>query len=135
VYPHSKYNPKWPSAKDISRERFYNYLGWLQLAAYECVFVHLWASGALDYHRSFFSEPGSSELSIKLTLYHLLHIVIVPYWRDFHFFFVHRGMHPWWNRRNGLLQGDIGAGTHTPLGALAFVPSPSWWNRRFPSGN
>eukprot|EP01046_Picozoa_sp_COSAG06_P024929 COSAG06_NODE_2062_length_7696_cov_1217.164407_8_plen_29_part_01 len=29
MYPHSKYNPKWPSAKDISRERFYNYLGWL----------------------------------------------------------------------------------------------------------
>jgi sterol desaturase/sphingolipid hydroxylase (fatty acid hydroxylase superfamily) len=104
-----KYNPKWPTADDVSRERFYNYCGWLQLAAYECIFVHLWASGTLDYHRSFFSEPGSTGLSLQLTLYHLLHIIIVPYWRDFHFFFVHRGMHPWWNRNNGLLQGDLGA--------------------------
>merc|ERR1719174_2092339 len=31
------------------------------------------------------------------------------YWRIIHFYFIHRGMHPWWNRSYGLQQGDIGA--------------------------
>jgi hypothetical protein len=29
--------------------------------------------------------------------------------RGVHFFFVHRGMHPWWNRKGGLVDGDVGA--------------------------
>jgi len=29
--------------------------------------------------------------------------------RGIHFFFVHRGMHPWFDRKGGLLQGDVGA--------------------------
>jgi hypothetical protein len=39
----------------------------------------------------------------------LLWTVTMLYWRIFHFWFIHRNMHPWWDRRNGLLQGDIGA--------------------------
>ena len=67
----------WPSARDVSRERFYNYLGWLQLAAYECVFVHLWASGELSYHRGFFTDEAG-EFSAQLTAYHVLQIILVP---------------------------------------------------------
>ena len=33
----------------------------------------------------------------------------VTYFRELHFYWCHRGMHPWWNRNNGLAQGDIGA--------------------------
>ena len=76
-----RYNPKWPSARDVSRERFYNYLGWLQLAAYECVFVHLWASGKLSYHRGFFTDEAGDEpggFSAQLTAYHVLQIILVP---------------------------------------------------------
>ena len=53
--PGSKYNPKWPSRQDISRERLYTYLGWLVAAGYECVFVHYWASGKLPFNRGFFT--------------------------------------------------------------------------------
>lgn len=35
--------------------------------------------------------------------------VTMLYWRIFHFWFIHRNMHPWFDRKNGLLQGDIGA--------------------------
>jgi hypothetical protein len=31
------------------------------------------------------------------------------YWRIAHFYFIHRAMHPWWHRSNGLRQGDVGA--------------------------
>merc|ERR1719198_1620571 len=33
----------------------------------------------------------------------------VTYWREIHFYWAHRGMHPWRDRKNGLLDGDIGA--------------------------
>lgn len=39
----------------------------------------------------------------------LLWTVTMLYWRIFHFWFIHRNMHPWWDRKNGLLQGDVGA--------------------------
>lgn len=107
--PGSKYNPKWPSQADVSREQLYSYLGWLQLSAYEAVFVYLWASGSLSYNKNFFADERTGELSAYVAAYHALHIVMVPYWRDFHFFFAHRLMHPWFDRKAGLLQGDIGA--------------------------
>ena len=53
--PGAKYNPKWPSQDDTRREKIYNYLGWIQCAAFECIFVHLWGSGALAYHDGFFT--------------------------------------------------------------------------------
>ena len=31
------------------------------------------------------------------------------HWRILHFWFIHRNMHPWWNRNNGLAQLDVGA--------------------------
>jgi hypothetical protein len=37
---------------------------------------------------------ADGSLSLALTAYHLLHLAIVPYWRDLHFFFAHRGVPP-----------------------------------------
>jgi sterol desaturase/sphingolipid hydroxylase (fatty acid hydroxylase superfamily) len=126
--PGAKYNPKWPTAKDISRERFYNYLGWLQCAAYEVVLVHLWASGALGYCSSFFRDEAGA-LDLQLTAYNVLHIALVPYWRDFHFYFAHRCMHPWWNRKNGLLQGDVGAFLYRHVHSLHHLShNPGPWS-------
>jgi cytochrome b involved in lipid metabolism len=31
------------------------------------------------------------------------------YWRIAHFYWIHRTMHPWWDRNNTLAQGDLGA--------------------------
>ena len=42
-----KSNPKWPSARDVSRERFYNYLGWLQKSA-----LRTWSAAARRRRRS-----------------------------------------------------------------------------------
>ena len=33
----------------------------------------------------------------------------VTFWREIHFYWVHRAMHPWFDLRKGLLDGDIGA--------------------------
>ena len=45
----------------------------------------------------------------RYTLGFIVWTVTMLYWRIFHFWFIHRNMHPWWNRKNGLAQGDIGA--------------------------
>ena len=44
-----------------------------------------------------------------LTGWFLLWTVSMLYWRIFHFWFIHRNMHPWWHMKHGLLQGDVGA--------------------------
>merc|ERR1712023_81864 len=47
----------------------------------------------------FWDTPGWSVFQLAL----------VVYWRDFHFFFVHRLMHPWFHYKLGLKDGDVGA--------------------------
>ena len=48
--------------------------------------MHLWASGRLEYMRDgFWSRPAFS----------VFQLLLVGYWRDFHFYFAHRVMHPW----------------------------------------
>merc|ERR1712050_473430 len=42
-------------------------------------------------------------------LYKVALLAFVTYWREIHFYFVHRGMHPWFARDRGLLDGDVGA--------------------------
>jgi len=61
--------------------------------------MHLWASGKLAYQMTFWDRP----------LFNIGSILLVNYWREFHFYFCHRLMHPWWKREYGLAQGDIGA--------------------------
>jgi len=60
-----------------------------------------------------FSTPempavGAIYFSVS-TLYFLAWIATMFYWRIAHFYFIHRLIHPWWDRMNGLAQGDIGA--------------------------
>lgn len=83
----------------LQREIFYTTLGWLQSTAYQCFIMHLWARGIIDYQKSFWDRP----------FFNFMSLYIVCYWRDFHFYWVHRAMHPWWKREYGLAQGDIGA--------------------------
>jgi len=61
--------------------------------------MYLWASGKVPYYSDFWQYPFWS----------IFHLLLVTYWREFHFYWVHRGMHPWWNRKYGLKEGDIGA--------------------------
>ena len=38
------------STGHLQREVVYTTLGWLQSSAFQCVMMHLWASGALPYY-------------------------------------------------------------------------------------
>jgi len=104
-----KYNSNNPYGKNVGfftssngllqREIFLTTLGWLQSSAYQCIILYLWASGRLEYERSFWDRP----------IYNIASILLVTYWREFHFYWCHRMIHPWWKKDYGLAQGDIGA--------------------------
>jgi len=87
------------SSGHLQREIFYTTLGWLQSGAWQCLLMWLWASGRVPCYTRFWSCP----------YYSIGMMCAVTYWREIHFYWAHRGMHPWWDRKNGLLQGDIGA--------------------------
>lgn len=98
----AKFNPMNPYEKtntNIRREVTYTTLGWLQSAAWQILMMHLWASGRVPFYAGFFSHP----------LYSLFILAAVTYWREIHFYWCHRGMHPWFDRRKGLMDGDVGA--------------------------
>ncbi len=88
-----KYNPNEQyegpdGAEHLSRERFYTTLGWLQAAATQCVVMHAWATGwgGLKHYDDFGSTPVRSVLLLAAG----------TYWREIHFYFIHRVMHPFW---------------------------------------
>jgi len=83
----------------LEREIFFNTLGWLQSASWQVLFTFLWASGTVPVYTAWFSKPIRSFLILFL----------IAYWREVHFYCIHRFMHPWWNSDGGLLDGDIGA--------------------------
>lgn len=105
--PKNQYEPVDPmstrmfrsSSGHLEREIAYTTLGWLQSGATQCLFMHLWASGALSFYGSLATYPVCS----------VGWMLFVTYWREFHFYWAHRGIHPWWDRNNGLMQGDVGA--------------------------
>lgn len=84
---------------NLEREILFTTLGWLQSASWQCLFTHLWACGSLPFYTDFWSCPA----------YSLPLFGAITYWREMHFYFAHRFEHPWWDRKNGLLNGDIGA--------------------------
>lgn len=65
---------------------------------YECLVLHLWASGRVPYLEAFWSTPMAS----------LAWLMFVNYWRDFHFFFAHRIMHPYFGRHSKWKNWDLG---------------------------
>ena len=44
-----------------------------------------------------------------MVLWFIVAFPITTQFRGIHFFTCHRGMHPWWDRKLGLMQGDVGA--------------------------
>lgn len=91
VLPTLKFNGKNQYAdggENLSREKFYTTLGFCMSSLYEVVVLRLWASGSpllRPYYAEFWRFPA----------YSIFHILVVAYWRDFHFYFAHRVMHPW----------------------------------------
>ena len=98
-----KFNPKDQYADggtQLRRELLFVHLGFAMSSAYECVMLHLWASGRVPMLADFWSRPYWS----------LFHMFVVAYWRDGHFFFAHRVLHPWfknrWWRKRGFDPGQ-----------------------------
>jgi len=76
-----------------------NTLGWIQSSMIQCLMMWLWASGRIPVYLQFWQFP----------IYSVFLLLLVTYWREFHFYFVHRMMHPWFNIKYGLKDGDVGA--------------------------
>jgi sterol desaturase/sphingolipid hydroxylase (fatty acid hydroxylase superfamily) len=101
----------------LQREILFTTLGWLQSSAWQCAFMWGWASGRVPYYGRFWEHPG----------YSLAYLAAITYWREVHFYFVHRGMHPWWDRKNGLADGDVGAFLYRHVHSLhhkSYNPGP-----------
>ena len=71
-----------PGTTNKSREMFYTSQGLLIGAIFECLMMHLWGTGRVPYVADFWASPVSS----------IGWVLFVGYWRDFHFFWIHRWM-------------------------------------------
>jgi len=97
-----KFNPDNQYLKfssNLRREITFTTLGWLQSSVLQCIMLRCWATGQVDYIHSLWERP----------LFVVGSLLFVTYWREFHFYWVHRLMHPWKKSSYGLKEGDIGA--------------------------
>jgi len=81
---------------NLRREITFTTLGFIQSSAYQMVMMHLMATGKVSYYNDFWSYP----------VWSIFWLLFVTYWREFHFYWVHRMIHPW--RVNLPLIGDPG---------------------------
>jgi sterol desaturase/sphingolipid hydroxylase (fatty acid hydroxylase superfamily) len=102
-----KYDPDDPYANDdkkghLSREKLYCTLGFLMSSAFECVILRMMATGQCETLATLFGERP---------YWSVAQLILVPFWRDGHFYFVHRFMHDW--------------------GGGSSKPEKNWWIRTF----
>ena len=112
-----KFNKRYPAWSQLQRDIFWTFCATLLASAQEVLLMRWWASGR--FKRAWFGTPASAAeetvpynppfFGTEETPYFLLWTVTMLYWRISHFYFIHRGMHPWWDRKGGLHNGDIGA--------------------------
>jgi len=87
------------STGNLQREVFFTTVGFLISSVYQTIMTYCWANGYVPYYMDFWAYPAWS----------IGWMLFVTYWREFHFYWVHRAIHPWWNAKGGLHNGDIGA--------------------------
>lgn len=109
----------------LLRERLLTTCGFIWSSAYEVVIIHWWAArkvrscgdddlllAQLVSGGCLMEDPASLLAVFNRPLWVAWFLFAIPLsiqFRGIHFFFVHRGIHPWRNRAHGLAQGDIGA--------------------------
>jgi len=110
-----KYNKDAPSDEQTRRDVFWSTSSTLLSSAQEIALI-LWWLQAWGPPPPFFAAEGEATLFSVLgvgvgvrTVLLLIWSATVKYWRLVHFYIIHRGMHPWWDRKNGLAQLDVGA--------------------------
>ena len=76
------------STGHLNREVFFTTLGWLMSSLYTVVALHLYATHSVRWYANFWDYP----------IYSVAWILAGTYWREFHFYWVHRMIHPWSER-------------------------------------
>jgi sterol desaturase/sphingolipid hydroxylase (fatty acid hydroxylase superfamily) len=88
----NKYNPEWQSTNDtrfLFNDQVYDNIFWsctsgtIVWTLYEALFLYLWANHKIEYYENILDYP----------LWSLFLLIIVPYYREFHFYWVHRMIH------------------------------------------
>eukprot|EP00045_Choanoeca_perplexa_P002842 m.26971 g.26971 ORF g.26971 m.26971 type:complete len:311 (+) comp11736_c0_seq1:43-975(+) len=80
-----KFNQRYPGQSQHRRDAFWTTSGLTISTMFEATMYYLWANDIILIYTNFWAFP----------LYSIFHMLYVPYWRDLHFYFVHRFMHPW----------------------------------------
>ena len=83
----------------LKREQLYTTFGFLMSSMYEIIIIRLWStksSWIQPCYHNFWSFP----------IWSIFHVLIVAYWRDFHFYLCHRVMHPWRYKLFGIDPGQ-----------------------------
>lgn len=91
-----KFNPVMP--EDWTRDRVFTMIGVLLLSLQECFVIHLYATGVIQPYADFWSRP----------IFGILYVAFLIYWGDFHFYFAHRVMHPWFSMDSKYRNIDFG---------------------------
>ena len=125
-----KFNKAYPPGAQLRRDMMWTFSASLLSSVQEVLLMRFWASGAftkalfgaapageasVPWDAPFFGTAQTAVFSLPVpllgavhfhahTLGFLLWTVSMLYWRIAHFHTIHRGMHPWWNRKNGLAQ-------------------------------
>jgi len=121
----AKFNPANPygenaSSAHLKREIFFSTLGWIQSGAWQVLVMRLWATDNVivrPLYLNFWEYPT----------YSVAIMAGVAYWREIHFYWCHRLMHPWWDRKLGIMDGDVGAFLYRHVHALhhkSYNPGP-----------
>ena len=130
------------SSGNLQREIFFTTLGWIQSSLFQCTFMHLWASGKLPYYNDFWAAPceryhdedprpqpprGLFTHRRCRSDWSVGHLLFVTYWREFHFYWCHRMIHPWFKKGSPLKPLDIGQFLYTHFHSLhhkSYNPGP-----------
>lgn len=111
-----KFNKTYPDMTQLKRDVTWTTSATLLASLQEILLMRWWASG--KFHGALFGTAPQGETSVpwdvpffgnEYTPYFMMWTMTMLYWRILHFYIIHRGMHPWWHRKNGLLDGDVGA--------------------------
>lgn len=132
-YKYDKTDQYAAGTTNLHREVALTTMGLLMSSAYQVAMMHLWASGRVPYIASFAANPALVVGQVLLVTYwRELHFYWCVrgggslWWWTAHLLSclpshthlpppppmpcrVHRAMHPWWDRKNGLADGDVGA--------------------------
>ena len=93
----------------LNREQIYTTLGFLMSSLYEIIVIRLWATKHAyiqPYYLNFWEFP----------IWSIFQILFVGYWRDLHFYAVHRFMHPHRFKLFGYV--DVGQWMYTNVHSL-----------------